>query len=85
MYLGKVFVGIYAEILVYFLKDERTCQWATDTVRGSGVSYFDLGSSLGSALRSWHKFRAATVTVCGEVCRVLLGHSITSWTVLTLL
>ena len=48
------------------------------------VSYFDLGSSLGSALGSWHKFRAATVTVCGEVCRVLLGHLVTSWTVLTL-
>lgn len=39
MYLGKVFVGIYAEILVYFLKDERTCEWATDTVRGSSLIF----------------------------------------------
>ena len=34
MYLGKVFVGIYAEILVCFLKDERTCEWGTDAARG---------------------------------------------------
>ena len=27
LYLGQMFVGIYAEILVYFLKDERACEW----------------------------------------------------------
>ena len=40
MYLGKVFVGLYAEILVCFLKDERTCEWATDAARGLSLIFW---------------------------------------------